>query len=141
MSGLIRYTAEDGHSRIQLRPHSETVWLIQLEITELFAAKKNMSRYLKSLFGDGEVAENSVVNQYLTTAVDGKRHQVLNDSVGLHREATLKESLTVQTVGRQWATIEDFSIDQTLGTGQALRCARFWNQVLLRQRLPSLVGN
>jgi hypothetical protein len=36
---------------------------------------------------------------------------------------------------------EDFSAVRTVGNGQALRCAKFWNRALLRQRLPSSVGN
>ena len=32
MSGLILYTTEDGHSRIQLRADGQTVWLTQAEM-------------------------------------------------------------------------------------------------------------
>ena len=36
MSSLILYTTEDGRSQIQLRAKSETVWLSQREMAELF---------------------------------------------------------------------------------------------------------
>lgn len=141
MKGPILYPTEDGHSHIRLRARGQTTWLTRLEMAKLFAAQKNISRYPKSLFGDGKAVESSVVNQYLTAAADSKRHQVRNDSVGLRHEATVKEFLTVQTGGSSRATTENFSVDQTLGTGQVLRCAKSWNQVLLRQRLHSSVSN
>lgn len=76
MNGLILYTTEDGASRIQLRADGQTVWLTQREMAELFAAtKQNISLHLKNLFEDGELTEDSVVKESLTTAADGKRYQ------------------------------------------------------------------
>lgn len=73
MSDLILYTSEDGKSRIQLRADDQTVWLTQLEMAELFdATKQNISLHLKNLFEDGEMTEDSVVKESLTTAADGK---------------------------------------------------------------------
>lgn len=75
MNGLILYTTEDGDSRIQLRADGQTVWLTQLEMAELFAAtKQNISLHLKNLFEDGELVEDAVVKESLTTAADGKRY-------------------------------------------------------------------
>lgn len=86
MSGLILYTTEDRASRIQLRADGQTVWLIQLDMAELFAAtKQNISLHLNNLFEDGE----------------------------LSREATVKESLTVQTWGISPATAEEPSVVQS----------------------------
>jgi len=73
MSDLILYTTEDGKSQIQLRAADETVWLTQREMAELFnATKQNISLHLKNLFEDGELAQDSVVKDSLTTAADGK---------------------------------------------------------------------
>ena len=78
MSGLILYTTEDGTSRIQLRADGQTVWLTQLDMAELFAAtKQNISLHLKNIFEDGELAQDSVVKESLTTAADGKRYQTM----------------------------------------------------------------
>ncbi len=72
---LILYTTEDGKSKIQLRANDHTVWLTQLEMAELFdATKQNISLHLKNLFEDGELSEDSVVKESLTTAADGKRY-------------------------------------------------------------------
>jgi len=68
---LILYTTDDGKSRIQLRAEEHTVWLTQLEMTELFSTtKQNISLHLKNIFDDGELGENSVVKESLTTAAD-----------------------------------------------------------------------
>lgn len=75
MSDLILYTSEDGQSQLQLRADVGTVWLTQLEMAELFnASKQNISLHLKNIFDDGELHENSVVKESLTTAADGKAY-------------------------------------------------------------------
>lgn len=70
MSGLILYTSEDGHSRIQLRADGQTVWLTQAEMAELFdVSTDNISLHLKNLFADSELEpertteESSVVRR------------------------------------------------------------------------------
>lgn len=75
MTQVILYTSEDGRSQIQLRADGQTVWLTQMEMAELFSAtKQNISLHLKNIFADGELSEDSVVKDSLTTAADGKRY-------------------------------------------------------------------
>jgi len=77
MTQLILYTSEDGRSQIQLRAEGGTVWLSQLEMAELFqTSKQNVAKHLKAIFADQELSEDSVVNQWLTTAADGKNYRV-----------------------------------------------------------------
>ena len=77
MSGLILYTSEDGASRIQLRAEGHTGWLSQQGMAELFqTSKQNIAKHLKAIFADGELRAESVVNQWLTTAADGKNYRV-----------------------------------------------------------------
>ena len=77
MNGLILYTTEDGTSRIRLRADGQTVWLTQLDMAELFqTSKQNIAKHLKAIFADGELHVDSVVNQWLTTAADGKNYRV-----------------------------------------------------------------
>ena len=77
MSQLILYTTNDGKSQIQLRADLGTVWLTQLEMAELFqTSKQNIAKHLKAIFTEQELTQDSVVNQRLTTAADGKNYQV-----------------------------------------------------------------
>jgi len=71
---LILYTTEDGKSQIQLRAADETVWLTQLEMAELFnASKQNISLHLKNIFEDGELVEQATVKESLTVQTEGNR--------------------------------------------------------------------
>ena len=77
MSNLFLYTTEDGRSQIKLRADLGTVWLTQLEMAELFqTTKQNIAKHLKAIFSEQELDPNSVVNQQLTTASDGKNYRV-----------------------------------------------------------------
>jgi hypothetical protein len=74
---IILYQTEDGVSRIQLREAEGTVWLTQAEMADLFdSSKQNISVHLKNIFDEGELEENAVVKEYLTTAADGKNYSV-----------------------------------------------------------------
>lgn len=65
---MIIYNTKDGRSKISLKLENGTVWLSQLEITELFeTTKQNVSKHIKAIFEDGELLEKVVVNYQLTT--------------------------------------------------------------------------
>lgn len=75
-SDLLFYQNEDGHSRIEVRLEDETVWLSQKLMAELYqTTKQNISLHLRNIFTHGELTEDSVVKEYLTTASDGKAYQ------------------------------------------------------------------
>ena len=68
---LILCQTEDGLSEVNLRASDGTVWLTQLEISELFdTSKQNVSFHLQNIFADRELLENSVVKYSLTTAIE-----------------------------------------------------------------------
>jgi hypothetical protein len=99
MTQFILYTREDGQAQVQLRVDRGTVWLSQLEMAELFnASKQNISLHLKNLFQDGELHEDLVVKESLTTAADGKvyKTKLYNLDAIL---ATAEDSSIVQTKG------------------------------------------
>lgn len=74
---LILYQTEDGLTQINLRAIDGTVWLSQLEISQLFdISKQNVSLHIKNIFKEAELEELSVVKDYLTTASDGKQYQI-----------------------------------------------------------------
>lgn len=76
-SELLFYSSEDGKSKIEVRLENETVWLSQTQMVELFqTTKQNVSLHIKNVFAEGELDENSVVKDYLTTAADGKKYKI-----------------------------------------------------------------
>ena len=73
---IIVYNTLDGQAKIQLRAVDGTVWLTQAQIAELFdTSKQAISRHLRNILADGELAADSVVNKLLTTAADGKAYR------------------------------------------------------------------
>jgi hypothetical protein len=76
-SGIEIYKSEDGKTQVQVVLENETVWLNLNQITELFQRDKSfISRHLRNIFKEGELAKNSVVANFATTAKDGKSYQV-----------------------------------------------------------------
>ena len=74
-SEIILYQTEDGRTRVQCRFENETVWLSQQHMTELFqTSKQNVSLHIQNIVADGELREDSVVKESLTTAADGKNY-------------------------------------------------------------------
>ncbi|HIZ51058.1 MAG TPA: virulence RhuM family protein [Candidatus Pseudomonas excrementavium] len=99
MSELILYTSDDGQTRLHLRVETETIWLSQLEIAELFqTTKQNVSLHAKNIFEDKE----------------------------LDPEATVKESLTVQSEGGRQVKrkISYYNLDLILAIGYRVRSPR-----------------
>jgi hypothetical protein len=69
-SQVLLYRSEDGRTKLDVRLEHETVWLNQRQLTELFGkAKATISEHIKHIFEDGELAEDSVVRLFRTTAV------------------------------------------------------------------------
>jgi hypothetical protein len=55
----------------------ETVWLTQVQMTELFARnKRTIYEHIRNVFKEGELGENAVVRKFRTTASDGKSYDV-----------------------------------------------------------------
>lgn len=73
---IVIYKAADGQTQIDVQLQDETVWLNQAQLVELFGkTKQNISLHVRNIFNEGELDENSVVKEYLTTAADGKKYK------------------------------------------------------------------
>lgn len=71
------YQTADGQTDIQVRLESETVWLNRQQLAELFGRDiKTIGKHIGNVFTEGELARNSVVANFATTAADGKTYQV-----------------------------------------------------------------
>jgi hypothetical protein len=105
MSDIILYTSPDGSTRLDLRIEGLTVWLSQAEIAELFqTTKQNVSLHAKNIFEEGELPEDSVVKESLTTAADGKRYKTKLYNLDLILAIGYRVRSLRGTQFRQWAT-------------------------------------
>lgn len=70
------YQSTDGCISTEVRLEGETVWLTQAQMVELFGkTKQNISLHIRNLFSEGELDEQAVVKDSLTTATDGKKYK------------------------------------------------------------------
>jgi hypothetical protein len=102
---FILYQTEDGKLKIDVRFEGETVWLTQQQLSELFqTTKQNIGQHLKSIFAEGELAQDSVVKNFFTTAADGKRYATNFYNLDAIISVGYRVKSAVATRFRLWAT-------------------------------------
>lgn len=76
-NNIIIYNTEDGKAKVILYAKDGNIWMNQNQLAELFdTSVPNISMHISNILRDGELQENSVVKEYLTTASDGKEYNV-----------------------------------------------------------------
>jgi len=74
---IIIYNTADGKASVSLYAKDGMVWMNQNQISELFdTSVPNISMHISNILKEGELEQNSVVKDYLTTAADGKQYNV-----------------------------------------------------------------
>ena len=121
-SSIVLYQTEDGRTRIECRFGSDTLWLTQAQIAELFeTSPQNVTLHLKAIFAEGELVEAATCKDYLQVRIEGGRE--VSRSLRHYRlEAILAVGFRVRsprgTQFRQWASarlteylVKGFSMD------------------------------
>ncbi len=116
---VLLYQTDDGKTRIDVRLHGETVWLTQMQMTDLFqTTKQNISLHLINLFDEGELIKDSVVKESLTTANDGKKYNTTYYNLDVVISVGYRVKSIRGTQFRIWATqrlkeylIKGFALD------------------------------
>lgn len=68
------YQSENGLTRIDVRLESETLWLSQKQLTELFGkAKGTISEHIAHIFEEGELTPEATVRLFRTVQMEGER--------------------------------------------------------------------
>jgi len=112
-SQFLVYQTEDGKLKIDVRFEGETVWLTQQQMAELFqTTKQNISLHIQNIYDEQE----------------------------LERDATVKESLTVQQEGSRSVRrkLEFYNLDVIISAGYRIKSAvatrfRIWATQQLRE--------
>ena len=100
---IILYHPNDTIS-LEVRLENDTVWLSQAQMTELFGStKQNISLHINKIFKEGELKQNSVVKDYLTTALDGKKYQTKYYNLDVIISVGYRVKSIRGTQFRQWA--------------------------------------
>lgn len=71
------FTKQADSDGIEVRVHSESVWLTQKGMAQLFdCSTDNVGLHLKNIFASGELSESAVTEESLATAADGKTYRM-----------------------------------------------------------------
>ena len=72
---LIIYKTDDGKADVRHYSKDGVVWMNQQQMALLFdTSKPNISMHIANVLQEKELDKKSVVNDYLTTALDGKNY-------------------------------------------------------------------
>ena len=118
-SEILLYQTGENQTRIEVKLDGETVWLSQAQMAELFqTTKQNVSLHIRNIFSERELAQESVVKEYLTTAADGKAYRTLHYNLDVIIAVGYRVRSHRGTQFRVWATqrlqeylIKGFSLD------------------------------
>jgi len=102
---IIIYRTEDGEMKLEVKLENESVWLTQAQMAELFnCSVVNISLHLKSVFNEAELSKNSVIKEYLITALDGKNYMVKHYNLDAIISVGYRINSLRGTQFRIWAT-------------------------------------
>ena len=104
-SNIIIYNTADGKASVALYAKDGRIWLNQQQMAELFGtSKSNISMHIAGILRDKELTKDSVVQNYLTTAADGKKYNVVFYSLEMILAVGYRVRGVRGTQFRQWAT-------------------------------------
>ena len=71
---IIIYNAEDGQTKIDVRLESDTVWLNQRQMAELFDKDvKTVNEHVRNVFSEGELIRDSTIRKFQIVQKEGNR--------------------------------------------------------------------
>lgn len=102
---VLLYQTDDGTTRVEVRMGGETVWLNQNQMAELFlSTKQNVGQHIRYVFAAGELAPESVVKDFFTTAADGKQYRTKHYNLDVIISVGYRVKSLRGTQFRIWAT-------------------------------------
>lgn len=103
---IVLYQEEDRNVSVDVVYSDETFWLTQKSMAELFDVNvPAISKHLKNIFNDEELAENSVISKMEITANDGKKYNTKFYNLDAIIAVGYRVNSKKATKFRQWATI------------------------------------
>ena len=104
-SDLIIYKNNEGNIIVDAIYKDETLWLSQKSMSKVFdCSTDNISLHLKNIFKEGELDENSVVEESSVTASDGKKYKTKIYNLDVIIAVGYRVNSKKATQFRIWAT-------------------------------------
>lgn len=102
---IILFETNDKSVRLPVQVDTDTVWLTQGQMSELFSTtKQNVSLHINNCFREGELDRDSVVKDSLTTASDGKMYSTKYYSLDVIISVGYRVKSHRGVEFRKWAT-------------------------------------
>ena len=105
---IVIYQAQNGLVKIDVLKDSETLWLTQMQMVELFqTSKQNISLHINNIFKEGELSPAATVKEYLTVQNEGGREikrNVKHYNLDMILAVGYRVKSQAGTQFRQWAT-------------------------------------
>ncbi|MDR1168521.1 MAG: virulence RhuM family protein [Heliobacteriaceae bacterium] len=139
-NGIIIYQTQDGKTKIDVTIDTDTVWLTQGQMVELFqSSKANISEHISNIFNEGELDEFSVVRDFRTTAQDGKNYNTKHYNLDVIISVGYRVKSLRGTQFRIWAaqTLKEYMVKGFAMNDDLLKQAgggSYWSELLERIR-------
>lgn len=115
------YKAPGG--QVEVRVAQETVWLNQAQLTQLFGRERSViTKHLRNIFKEKELAADSVCAKYAHTAADGKVYEVDHYNLDVIISVGYRVKSPEGVRFRRWATR---TLKEHLVRGYTLQRQRF----------------
>lgn len=140
-SNFVIFKTDEGKVNIDVFFANDTLWLTQKIIAELFnTTKQNVSLHLKNIFKEGELIELSVVNEFLTTASDGKTYKTQYYSLDAIIVVGYRVNSKRATQFRIWATkiLQEFIIKGFTMDDERLKQIHYFGQDYFEELLERI---
>jgi len=132
-SELVLYATEDGSAQFFLRAEDGSVWMSQIELSELFQTSvQNINIHIKNVLKEGELDEDRTIKDDLIVRVEGARK--VRRTVKLYNlDMILAVGYRVKsprgTQFRQWATthLKEFLIKGFVMDDERLKDSTRWD--------------
>ena len=119
-SSILIYQDKDKHIHTEVQLENDTVWLTQNQMVDLFEkSKQNISLHIRNIFNEGELIEEAVVKDSLTTAADGKKYKTKYYNLDVIISVGYRVKSKQGTQFRIWANrvlqeylVKGYSLDQ-----------------------------
>lgn len=105
---FVLFTSGDGKTRVECRFESDTLWLSQAAMADLYqVSSQAITQHIKAVYSEGELEQNSTCKDYLQVQLEGGREvkrNIRHYSLPMILAVGYRVRSTRGTQFRQWAT-------------------------------------
>ncbi|EGR0581596.1 TPA: RhuM family protein [Vibrio cholerae] len=105
---FVLFTSGDGKTRVECRFESDTLWLSQAAMADLYqVSSQAITQHIKAVYSEGELEQNSTCKDYLQVQLEGGREvkrNIRHYSLPVILAVGYRVRSTRGTQFRQWAT-------------------------------------